>query len=127
MTDGFAIHYNVSPLSGLCAYRKQLVTHFRERVALIEKQGFNYFMGFEPMTHKRIKWKTVYDYEIFEPKFPNVDFCHGNNLTTKRWKQSLFRKKPRFWVEGDVNHIPGWPNLAEQIKEFYPQKDGKKM
>src|SRR3989304_7487046 len=54
MTDGFAIHYDVSPLSGLCAYRDILLAHFKERVDLIEKQGFGYYMGFEPMTHRRI-------------------------------------------------------------------------
>ena len=86
--DGFAIHYDVSPLSGLVAYREGLIKHFRERVKMIEELGENYkplHMGFEPMTHHRVKWEYECPYEIFMPENPNVDIAHAGNSTWKRW------------------------------------------
>ena len=122
MSDGFAIHYDVSPLSGLVVNRNIALIHFRERQALIEKQGFGYYMGFEPMTHNRIKWDSMYKFEVFKPPFPNVDLCHGGNLTFKRWKQSRFRRKPKFWVESNINKIPGWKDLPKIVEPFYPME-----
>ena len=113
LTDGFAIHYDVSPLSGLVAYREPLIKHFKERLELIDQKGFGYYMGFEPMTHKRIKWKNWYDFEIFNPEFPNIDLAHEGNLTKKRWSQKKFIRKPKFWEEGNINNIKGWDNLSK--------------
>ncbi|OGZ27062.1 MAG: hypothetical protein A2427_01030 [Candidatus Nealsonbacteria bacterium RIFOXYC1_FULL_40_7] len=122
LTDGLAIHYNVSPLSGLCAYRNILITHFKERVALIKKRGFDYYMGFEPMTHGRIRWKNWYDFEVYQSPVPTVDFCHNGNLTKKRWDKDQFRRKPKFWEESDYKHIPNWPNLPQIMAPFFPIK-----
>lgn len=122
LSDGFAIHYNVSPLSGLCAYRKILIPHFRERINLIEKEGFSYFMGFEPMTHNRIKWKAWYDSKIYQSPVPTVDLCHKGNVTRKRWKIDEFRRKPKFWEESNYKNIPGWPDLPQIIAPFFPMK-----
>ena len=108
MTDGFAIHYNVSPLSGLCGYRKQLIKHFEERVAMIEKEGFSLRIGYEPMTHNRIDWKNKYKFEIYQSKVANIDLCHEGNMTKKRWSQDEFRKKPTFWEESKNWEVPGW-------------------
>lgn len=120
--DGFAINYDVSPLSGLVAYRDILITHFKERLELIKKQGFGYYMGFEPMTHNRVKWDNFYKFEIFNQEYPNIDLAHGNNLTRKRWKQSQFRKKPKFWNESDYRHIPGWDTLPALLDPFLTNK-----
>jgi hypothetical protein len=114
LKDGFAIHYDVSPLSGLVGYRDQLIAHFRERVAMIESLGEDYkplHMGFEPMTHNRVKWKKKFEYEIFMPEFPNIDITHEGNTTWKRWNQKDFRKKPKFWEEGTIDSIPGWDDI----------------
>jgi hypothetical protein len=120
LTDGFAVHYDVSPLSGLCAYRDILINHFKERVALIEKQGFGYYMGFEPMTHHRIKWEKWYDCEVYQSPIPTVDLCHEGNLTKKRWSQDRFIRKPKFWEESDYKNVPGWPDLPKIIAPFFP-------
>ena len=85
---------------------------------MIEKKGFGYYMGFEPMTHKRIKWENWYGFEVFLPESPNVDLGHGGNLTRKRWSQDKFIRKPKFWQESDVAHIPGWPGLPGIVSEF---------
>lgn len=122
LTDGFAIHYNVSPLSGLCAYRDILITHFQERVDYVKKHGFSYSVGFEPMTHKRIPWKHWYKFETYESPVPTIDLCHAGNLTKKRWKIEQFRKKPKFWEESDYKNIPGWPKLSQIIAPFFPMQ-----
>jgi hypothetical protein len=126
MSDGFAIHYDVSPLSGLIVYRKPALIHFKERMALIEKQGFGFYMGFEPFTHKRVKWENWYNSEKFMSEYPNVDLCHGGNMTDKRWTQDRFIKKPTFWEESTYKNIPGWPDLPKILDPFFPMKDGKK-
>jgi glycosyltransferase involved in cell wall biosynthesis len=121
MSDGFAIHYNVSPLSGLVVYRETALTHFRERLEMIESLGDDYqarHMGFEPFTHGRIKWKFWCPYEIFMPEHPNVDITHANNSTWKRWDQKHFIKKPEFWEEGKLEDL--W--CGEQLKQFLGTK-----
>ena len=116
LTDGFALHYDVSPLSGLCAYREALITHFKERVELIEKEGFSYRIGFEPMTHHRVKWVNWYDFELYESAAPNIDIKHGANLTRARWTQNLFRRKPANWKEATIDTIPGWNNVRKLLR-----------
>ena len=114
-SDGFAIHYDVSPLSGLVVYRESAIKHLKERLALIEKKGFGYYMGFEPFTHHRIKWDYQCNFEIFTPPNPNIDVAHEGNLTKKRWTQDKFIRKPKFWEESNIDKIPGWPNLKELL------------
>lgn len=107
-SDGFAIHYDVSPLSGLVVYRETAIRHFRERVALIEKLGDNYkplHMGFEPFTHKRIKWEFQCPIEIFQSECPSIDITHLNNTTWKRWNRKDFIRKPKFWEEGKKDDL----------------------
>ena len=115
--DGFAIHYDVSPLSGLVVYRDVAIKHFKERLIMIEKQGFGYYMGFEPFTHGRIKWDFWCEHEIFMPANPNVDLTTGGNMTQKRWTQDRFRKKPKFWEESNDYKIPGWNDLNTLYRE----------
>jgi hypothetical protein len=106
--DGFAIHYDVSPLSGLVVYRESAIKHFKERVKMIESLGENYkplHMGFEPFTHNRVKWEYKCNSEVFMSKEPNVDIEHGGNNTWKRWKQKDFIRKPKFWEEGHVKDL----------------------
>ncbi|HCR52130.1 TPA: hypothetical protein DIV48_00595 [Candidatus Kaiserbacteria bacterium] len=114
-SDGFAIQYNVSPLSGLVACRRALLNHFRERVALVEKEGFSYRIGFEPMTHGRIKWEHWYGFETYQSAAPSIDIKHGKNLTRARWSQDQFRRKPAFWKEATVDTIPGWDNVRKLL------------
>ena len=115
LTDGFALHYDVSPLSGLVAYREPLIKHFKERIALVEKEGFSYNIGFEPMTHGRIDWKTKYGFEVYHSSSPNIDISHGKNVTQKRWTQDKFRRKPTNWTEANIDTIPGWDNVRRLL------------
>jgi glycosyltransferase involved in cell wall biosynthesis len=124
--DGFAIHYNVSPLSGLVVHRESALKHFRERVKYIEENGgFTLRIGYEPFTHGRIPWEYKCKFEIFNPENPNVDVTHETNTTWKRWKIDQFRRKPTFWEESTIEKIPGWPDLPEIIKTEVKKKEEK--
>jgi hypothetical protein len=114
-SDGFAVHFNASPLSGLCLYRDIAIKHYKERIEMVEKDGFSYHIGFEPMTHGRIKWKNFYKCEHWQSTGPNIDIKHGKNLTRARWSTDLFRRKPTIWIESDADHIPGWKNLRKLL------------
>jgi glycosyltransferase involved in cell wall biosynthesis len=115
-SDGFALHFNASPLSGLCVYRDIAIKHYQERIAMVEKIGFSYNIGFEPMTHGRIKWENWYPFEVWQSAAPNIDIKHGKNLTRARWKIELFRKKPTIWKEADIDTIPGWNNVRKLLE-----------
>lgn len=116
LVDGFALHYDVSPLSSLCAYRDILINHYKERIAMVEKEGFSYRIGFEPFTHRRIKWNSWYNFELRVSKKPNIDIKHGKNLTGARWTKDKFRRQPTNWIESNVNAIPGWKNVKKLLK-----------
>jgi hypothetical protein len=117
-SDGFAIHYDASPLSGLVVHRASAIKHFRERVKMVEELGEEFkplHMGFEPFTQKRIKWNYWCPFEIFMSENPNIDISHGANSTWKRWKLDQFIKKPKFWEESDIDNIPGWTDTRSLV------------
>lgn len=105
-SDGHCLYYGATQLSGLCAYREELIKHFEERVKMIEEIGFSRNMGFEPMTHNRIKWENQYRFEQWQSVVPNVDIKHGKNQLRARWKKEEFRRVPKVWIEN--NEIPFW-------------------
>jgi glycosyltransferase involved in cell wall biosynthesis len=109
-TDGHALHYDVNQLSGLCVYRETAITHFRERYEKVKKEGFTRRMGFEPFTHKRIKWDNWFEYDTWMSEYPNVDIKHGKNETGARWKKEQYRNQQLLinWVESENYSIPGW-------------------
>ncbi len=119
LKDGHAMHYDVNQLSGLCGFRKALYTHFNERFELIEKEGFSRRMGFEPMTHGRIKWKNMFKLGTWKSRYPNIDIRHKENVTGQRWKKSQFRNKKLLigWKETNKK-IHGWGKTSELIKKL---------
>jgi hypothetical protein len=118
LRDGFAVSYDLSPLAGLVVDRRIALTHFRERNAMIAEKGFGYWMGFEPMTHRRVKWDHVWDFEVYQAAQPSIDLAHGGNLTNKRFSQERFIRKPKFWREANVATIPGWSDLPNIVQRF---------
>ncbi|OGM55399.1 hypothetical protein A3E15_02910 [Candidatus Woesebacteria bacterium RIFCSPHIGHO2_12_FULL_42_9] len=118
-SDGHALHYDVNQLSGLCGYREALFTHFRERYELISKEGFSRKMGFEPMTHNRVKWQNVYKLGTWKSKYPNVDIRHPGNVTGQRWKKNQFRNQKLLinWKKSK-DKIFGWGKTKELVKKL---------
>ena len=116
-SDGFAITYDRKQVSGLCANRKFLITHYKERIRRIEAEGkFNYRMGFEPGTHGRDEKVDDFKAEGWRSDFANIDIRHNTNLTKSRWHPSEFRnhRSCRNWKES--NTIEGWGDTRDIIK-----------
>jgi glycosyltransferase involved in cell wall biosynthesis len=115
-SDGHCLYYEAVQLSGLCAYREALVTHFKERLKMIEEIGFSRQIGFEPFTHGRIKWKTWYKFERWQSEKPNIDIRHGKNQLHSRWTKEEFRRVPKVWIES--SEIPLWGKGTDIIKDL---------
>lgn len=119
LTDGFAISYDCSPLSGLVVYRDIAIKHFKERIALMEKDQFKTIsmlqIGFEPMTHHRIDWENSYPFKTFYSAKPSIDITHGSNVSRKRWRIDQFRRKPKRWIEGTIDTIECWNNVRKLL------------
>ena len=118
LTDGFALYNKSASLSGLCVYRDIAIKHYRERIAMIEKEGEGCVrnMGFEPMTNGRVKWEHQYTFKTYQSIAPNIDIKHGQNLTRARWTQDKFRRKPAEWKEATIDTIPGWNNVRKLLQ-----------
>lgn len=116
-SDGHAVYYDRKQVSGLCANRKFLIQHYKERLRKIEEEGrFNYRMGFEPGTHNRPEKVDNFKAEGWRSDFPNIDIRHNNNLTKSRWHPSEFRNERscRNWKEAD--EIESWGKTCDIIK-----------
>lgn len=119
VTDGHALHYDVNQLSGLCGYREALLTHFKERYEMVERDGYSTKMGFEPMTHGRIEWQHKFKLGTWKSEYPNIDIKHEGNLTGQRWKKEEFRNQQLLtnWQESD-SEIPGWGKTQEIVENL---------
>ena len=118
--DGHAMHYDVNQLSGLCVWRETAITHYREKLALIEKEGFSRKIGFEPFTHGRVQWKNQFKMEAWKSEYPNIDIRFGVNSTGMRWSKDQYRNQQLLinWQETD-NNIPGWGDTQDLLKKLH--------
>lgn len=115
---GKALHYPCRQTSGLVAYRKVLIEHYKERVRRVEAEGFSMKMGFEPGTHNRPERIDDRKSEAYFSPFPNVDIRHGKNLTKTRWNKEEFRN-PKYtegWTESD--EVPGWGKSIDILLHY---------
>lgn len=114
--SGRALFYGSRATSGLCANRELLIEHYTKRIEKIEKEGFTRNMGFEP--GKSIRHGGIDDNPLdhWQSKHPNIDLCHNNNFTWRRWNKKHFRKKPEEWIEAD--EVPFWGKTKGQFDEF---------
>lgn len=118
--SGQALFYYCKQTSGLVAYRKLLVEHYRKRIAKMEAEGGNYnrSTGFEPGTHSMPRGIDNYPAERFFSEVPNIDIRHTVNLTRNRWRQDQFRnqKSCQGWKMAD--DVPGWGKSKGRFKDF---------
>jgi glycosyltransferase involved in cell wall biosynthesis len=119
-SDGYAVRVDFcQQQSGLCAYRKLLIEHYRKRVERIEREGkWDRAIGFEPGTHLFPRGIDDYGAESWSSPFPNLDIRHDKNLTPSRWSPEQFRN-PRYargWTVSDT--IEGWGKIGGQFDKF---------
>lgn len=88
---------NCRQVSGIAVLRETALAHYRERIAMVEAEGYDRDMGFEPGTHGRIPWKFPVTYSVWQSTDPLVDIRHTTNLTPNRWSTEQFRSKK--WCE----------------------------
>jgi hypothetical protein len=107
LADGFAVSWEAPQVSGLCAYRELVLDHYRKRVAIIEKYGYNHSMGFEPGAHNYIESIKTRDnskippdiyiddvcIEKWKSEVPQVDLKHSRNLSRSKWGLHDFRDR----------------------------------
>lgn len=111
--DGFSLYTNnLQQLSGLCAYRETLLTHYRKRLKMIYEKGFSNAQGFEPGTHGREERIDDLKAESYQSQYPNLDIRHATNSTPSRWKKEEFRnqKYTEGWTEKNIIELDGWNN-----------------
>lgn len=116
--SGQALFYLCSQVSGLCAYRELLVEHYRKRVAVVERDGFDRNLGFEPGTNGRARALDPHGAETWMSAFPNVDIRHGKNLTPSRWRQDQFRNQNSCLGWKMVDAVPGWGVTKGRFRDF---------
>jgi len=123
-TDGFAVSWEAPQVSGVVAYRKLLLEHYRKRVSIVEKYGYNHSMGFEPGSHnykdevktrdsKSIPQDIYIDdvcFETFKSSIPYIDIRTEKNLSYSKWSLDDFRNKTtaKNFKIGWLKDIEGW-------------------
>ena len=116
--DGQALFFYAKQTSGLCAYRKLLLEHYRRRVELVEKSGFTRRMGFEPGSHNRTERVDDCKSDVWFSEHPNIDIRHSGNLTESRFKPEQYRsqKSIRGWTLAD--EVPFWGRTKGRFDEI---------
>ncbi len=120
-SDLAVTYENITSLSNLCAGRQLLINHYKERLRIIEKKGWDKEagrepgwarrMGYEPGT-KSIRQKIIQDgfCQYWQSKYPNIDIRHGRTLTKTKCSRSEFKHPPSLesWKETTLDKISGW-------------------
>lgn len=122
--DGYAVSWEAKQVSGICAYRQTLIEHYRKRVAIVEKHGYNHSMGFEPGSHNYKETIATRDKSLIAPdvyiddllseewksKYPYVDIRTDKNLSFSKWSLNDFRDKTtaRNFRISNLQSIEGW-------------------
>lgn len=126
--SGYATrHYSVQT-NGLCAWRELLISHYRRRVAICEKNaavaaarslpdrrgGYKSSMRYEPGNQKTGKIDDTLAL-TWRSEFPNIDIRHDHNLTA--YNKALEDWRNRKYSQGylETDHIPGWGKVSDLI------------
>ncbi len=98
--DGFAVSWKADQVSGMCAYRDELIKYYKYRIDTFDKESFD--RKFEPFSGEgSASW---------EAPVPHIDVRHNRNLTYNKWGLHHFRKKETAvnFTESTIDNIPGW-------------------
>jgi hypothetical protein len=107
--DGHAVYWDhCQQVSGLCAHRELLLDFYTQRIAQVERDGFN--RHYEPGLKQTVGGRKV---ENWRSAYPNLDIRHGANLTASKWRVADFRnpQNARGWREAD--DVDGWGHTAD--------------
>jgi len=99
-SDGVVVHWEADQVSGLCAFREDLLEFYRKRVAEFDPENFD--RKFEPLSGEGSEqWKAPVAY---------IDIRTGRNLTYNKKKIEHFRKRDTAvnFESTTIDKIPGW-------------------
>lgn len=119
---GQAVFYWTKQVSGLCAYRSLLLDHYRRRVAVVEAQGYDHALGYEPGCHPPPRGLDAYVAERYMSEVPIVDIRHRHNLTQTRWDPSQFRNKATCQGWTLCDEIPGWGRTKDRMGAWLQER-----
>lgn len=115
---GHALFYHAGSVSMMCAYREVLLAHYKARVEKVEKEGFNFRLGFEPGNRRPPRGVDNYGREMRWSDFPCIDIRHGLNLLKSRWKREEFRNQKTLWAWKEADEVPGWGKTKDRFGEI---------
>lgn len=102
---------DLQQVSGLCAWRRFLLSFYEKRIVQIESGEFDrhYEPGPKTGPYHTANWKS---------EFPNIDIRHSKNLTKSKWSPQDFRNKryARGWKEDSC--VEGWGETEGRFNEF---------
>lgn len=109
----------LTSLSGLCVNREFAIKHYKKRLELIQKKGWDKDkskdprwarrMGHEPgVKSKRQSLFSDNDYEIRKSEYPNIDIRHGGTFSPPKITLESFKHKPINFREITLDKIDGW-------------------
>jgi len=133
LSDGHSLKVNnLKQLSGLCGYRKNLIRHYKKRLAIIDKrrqdilkagkplenEGVSKYMDYEPGIHSYPRGVDDHPVRSWRSEYPNIDIRHEHNFTKSRWKKDEFvdKKYTLGWTETTADKIPGWTEIIERFQ-----------
>ena len=110
-------------LSGLCCNRQLAVDHYRERLEIVEKKGWDQDKSKEPWWGRRIGYEPgtkpkkrggYFDenFDTWKSRYPIVDIRYNGTFSPRKVTLKSFRHLPTNWEETTLDQIPGW-NLKE--------------
>ncbi len=110
--DGLAVWSDgLQQVSGVCADRERLLDFYTQRVAQMEREGFN--RHYEPGIKQSVGSRKVTNHQS---AYPNLCIRHDANLTASKWSPAEFRN-PQYaqgWKEAYA--VEGWGDTRELFK-----------
>ena len=100
LDDSKTRHWDANQVSMLCAYRKLLIEHYRQKIMEIEKND-SFGRSYEPAGRN----KSLY--ETWQSEQPNIDIRHSGTMTKDKLSIADFRDKSTCvnWQEGDIKDL----------------------
>ncbi len=99
-SDGLVVSWKADQVSGLCAFREDLIKYYQWRIETFDKENFD--RKFEPLSGEGS--------EQWESPIPYIDIRSDHNLTYNKRELKHFRNKATAvdFRTLSIKEIPGW-------------------
>jgi len=124
--DRFIGYDGLKSLSGMCCNRELAINHYRTKLELIEKNGWEegrdpYWMrriGYEPGKEKRRGGFLDEKKDVWKSEYPLIDIRHRGTITKPKVTLDSFKSQPTGWKEIKIKDIRcvSTQNLLKTLK-----------